>query len=299
MKLNRKNLESFRAIIQTGSVTDAAKQLGLTQSAVSRQLAQLEEDVGLKLFHRRNSRVIPVPEAVELCKEVELALSSLDRIKLLADDLKNHVIGHLRVVGPPSFVEGVLAGAIASFLVKHPNIQFTVDSRNHEEIIEQTDRRIADCGFLKLPVTHNNLMVEPMVKARTACVMKKGHALEQNVSITAKDLSGVPLILLGKGRSFQEKLREAFHSAKVRPLVRAETHAIGASCALAAQGVGVAIVNEMVAKTYEGLGLSLVPFTPNISHEYAFVSSSQFPMSKLACAFRDHCAEYFDQKKPE
>ncbi|WP_286828230.1 MULTISPECIES: LysR family transcriptional regulator [Kordiimonas] len=296
MRPKSKHLESFREIMRTGSVTDAAHNLGLTQSAVSRQLAQLEDQLGLELFHRDKGRLTPLPEAVELCQEVDLALSSFDRIELLADDLRNLAKGQLRVVGPPSFVEGVLAGAIASFLKAYPDIKFTVDSRNHETIVERAVCRAVDCGFLKLPVSHPHLSVEHIVSAGTVCVFKKGHPLEKREFVTPHDLKDQPLILLGKGKAFQRQIEDAFRGARIWMNVKAETHAIGASCALAAQGVGVAFVNELMGRTYKGLGVSLVPFRPNIEHSYAFVTSSQIPMSRAATAFFSHCKAYFKSR---
>ncbi|WP_262692239.1 LysR family transcriptional regulator [Kordiimonas aestuarii] len=132
-----RNLESFREIMRTGSVTEAAHTLGLTQSAVSRQLAQFEKEIGLELFFRDKGRLIPLPEAQDLCLEIDLALSSFGRVQLMAEDLRTLARGQLRVVGPPSCVEGVPASFIASFLEKHPDIQFTIDSRNHETVLEQ------------------------------------------------------------------------------------------------------------------------------------------------------------------
>lgn len=293
MRPKSKHLESFREIMRTGSVTDAAHNLGLTQSAVSRQLAQLEGELGLELFFRDKGRLTPLPEAVELCQEVDLALSSFDRIELLADDLRNLAKGQLRVVGPPSFVEGVLAGAIASFLTAYPEIKFTVDSRNHETIVEQAICRAVDCGFLKLPVSHPNLSVEHIVSAGTVCVLPRGHRLEGRKVITPLDLKDEQLILLGKGKAFQRQIQDAFREAGVWMNVKVETHAIGASCALAAQGVGVAFVNELMGRTYRDFGVSFVPFEPNISHRYAFVTSSQIPMSRAAAAFFSHCKSYF------
>ncbi|TNE60928.1 MAG: LysR family transcriptional regulator [Alphaproteobacteria bacterium] len=293
MRPKIRNLESFREIMRTGSVTDAARNLGLTQSAVSRQLAQLEDELGLELFFRDKGRLIALPEAVELCQEIDLALSSFDRVQLMADDLRNLSKGQLRVVGPPSFVEGVLAEVVATFLRAYPDIQFTIDSRNHETIVEQAVCRAVDCGFLKLPVTHSNLMIEPMVNCQTVCVVKRGHAFEKFEVLTPKDLHNEPLVMLGKGRAFQRAVQQAFRDNHARMNVRAETHAIGASCALAAQGVGVAIVNELMARTYKGLGVSLIPFEPSIEHQYAFVASSQIPMSRATQAFLAHCKAYF------
>ncbi len=85
--INIKSLEAFRAIIHTGSATAAAKQLGLTQPDISCLLALLEEHVGFQLFYREKGRVIPSDEALALIEEVELTLSSVERISLLAQNI--------------------------------------------------------------------------------------------------------------------------------------------------------------------------------------------------------------------
>ncbi|MGP1664572.1 MAG: LysR family transcriptional regulator, partial [Rhodanobacter sp.] len=109
MKLDHiKTLEAFREIIQLGSVTAAARHLGLSQPAVSRLLAQFEADLGFKLFHRSKGRLVPTSQALLLFEEVDLALQGIERISVLAGDIRQTNVGQLRVVAPPSFAEGPL-----------------------------------------------------------------------------------------------------------------------------------------------------------------------------------------------
>lgn len=287
--MKKKHLESFIEIVRTGSVTEASKRLSLTQSAVSRQLAQLEEDLGIDLFHREKGRLIPLPEAQLLSTEADLILSGFDRIGQLASDLKNLNKGQLRVSGPPSFIEGVLVPVISTFLKTYPNIKFIIDSRNHETIVEQALCRAIDCGFVKAPISAANLHAESIFEAGTVCVMHQEHELAGLAHISPDTLDTVPLITLGQGKIFRKRLQVLFHEAGAVMNIRAETHAIGASCALASQGVGVAIVNEMLARNYENMDVAIVPFRPNIRHEYMFINSAQIPMSRLAMQFLEHC----------
>ena len=118
---NLRSLECFRAIIVTGSATAAARQLGLTQPAVSRMLAMLEAAVGFELFHRRKGRLIPTDEALALHREVDIALQSVDRVSRLARNLRNEDFGALSIVSPPSFAEGILSRVIAEFIAEHPS----------------------------------------------------------------------------------------------------------------------------------------------------------------------------------
>ena len=106
LSTNLRSLECLRAIIVTGSATAAARQLGLTQPAVSRLLGVLERSIGFQLFERRKGRLVPTEEARTLCQEVDIAMQSIDRVAQLARNLRNADFGELSIVSPPSFAEG-------------------------------------------------------------------------------------------------------------------------------------------------------------------------------------------------
>ena len=130
MKLNNlKALESFREIMAAGSVTGAAQVLGMSQPAVSRLLAQLEGDLGFRVFDRVKGRLVPTAHALVLYEEVDMAFHGLERVRALAQDIVSINAGHLRVVAPPTFAEGPLVPVIASFMRAHPKIQVAMASR--------------------------------------------------------------------------------------------------------------------------------------------------------------------------
>ncbi|PHZ85157.1 LysR family transcriptional regulator [Paremcibacter congregatus] len=299
--LNLKVLESFCAIMRVGTVTEAAKSLHLTQSAVSRQLAQLEDALGMSLFLRDKGRLLPLPEAHELFKEADFTLSGFDRIRHLAEDLQSLSVAKLRIVGTQGFIDGILAGAVTSFMMTFPDVKIFLDSRSAETVIEQVAGRAVDCGFVKSPLTNPLLSIEPMFSCGTVCAVKREHPLARLDVITARDLHDMPLILLGKGRSFTFRgfLQQAFHQAGAYMNIKAETHTVSTSCTLAAGGIGIAPVNELMAQSYRHMGLAFIPFHPVITHEFSFITSAQFPPSRVTQAFLAHCKKYFNQiKKP-
>ena len=102
LSTNLRSLECLRAVIVTGSATGAARQLGLTQPAVSRLLGVLERSIGFQLFERRKGRLVPTEEARTLCQEVDIALQSIDRVAQLARNLRNADFGELSIVSPPN-----------------------------------------------------------------------------------------------------------------------------------------------------------------------------------------------------
>ena len=297
VRINLRSLECFRAIMDTGSATAAAQQLGLTQPAVSRLLGLLEQGVGFELFHRRKGRLIPTEEAMALHKEADVALQSVDRVSQLARNLRNENFGELTIVSPPSFAEGILSRVISEFIALHPNVQVSLDSQSVEKARDMVALRAVDCGFVKLPAEHPGLECKPLIRAGTICALPAAHRLARKRTIGIRDLEGEPLILLGKGRVSRADVDEAFREAGVAMNVRVETHTVGAACAFARGGVGIAIVNEMLGVQYGGPGLELRRFSPNFVHEYAFMTSTSAPMTRVTRRFFEHCQAFFAKNR--
>jgi len=293
--INIKSLEAFRAIIQAGSATAAGKQLGLTQPGISRLLALLEEHVGFQLFYREKGRLIPSDEALALIKEVELTLTSVERISLLAKNIAQSNLGLLKIVAPNSFIAGPLANVVASFLQEHPQVNVSLDTHSPERAREIVARRSANCGFIQLPENHPGLICESLITSGTVCAVSQDHRLARQHKIQPKDLHNEDLILLGKGRYSRLQIEDIFRQKNIAMQVKVETHTVAIACTFAKMNVGIAIVNELLAKQYEAEGLVLVPFSPAIKHEYGFITSAHAPMNRLTQSFYQHCKNYFHQ----
>ena len=296
---NLRSLECFRAIIVTGSATAAARQLGLTQPAVSRMLAMLEAAVGFELFHRRKGRLIPTDEALALHREVDIALQSVDRVSRLARNLRNEDFGALSIVSPPSFAEGILSRVIAEFIAEHPNLRVTLDSQSVEIARDMVALRAVDCGFVKLPADYPGLACKPLLRAGTVCALPADHPLQQKQVLGVEDLHEQPLILLGQGRASRRQIDGAFEAAGVTMNVRVETHTVSAACAFARSGLGIAIVNEMLAVLYAGSGIELRRLRPDFVHEYAFMTTADAPMTRVTRRFFEHCEAFFARHRDE
>ncbi|HEX4712214.1 LysR substrate-binding domain-containing protein [Phenylobacterium sp.] len=286
-------LRTFHTIVKLGSVTAAAREMGLAQPTASRLLSQLETDMGFELFHRDRGRLIPSPDGLLLFEEVDRALDSVDRVYDLVRDISEYRVGQLKLVAPPSFTEGVLPDIAAVFVRRFPNVHLTIDSHSLEAAKALIATRAVDAGFLRLPLDRPDLRAERVMVSETACILRQDHPLAAQPVIDARALKGVPLILLGLGRSSRAQVDAAFAEAGVRPEVRVETHTVGSACGLASRGVGVAIVNEVLAQSYVRDGAVLRRFSPSIVHEYAFVTSSMTKPTRLAAEFLALTLEHF------
>ena len=284
-QINFRALRAFHEIVSTGSVTEAARRMGVSQPAVSRLLAQLEQQIGFELFFRDHGRLVPSQDGLLLFEEVDLSLGSVERVYSLIRDIADYRVGQLKLVAPPSFSEGVLPDIVAAFLQRFPRVRLSIDSRSIETSKAMIATRAADGGFVKLPLDRPDLRAEKVVTSATVCVLSADHPLCEHRILTPQLLRGHPLILLGLGRMSRAQIEAAFARAGVRPDVRLETHTVSSACALAERGLGVALVNELLAKPYlRDCGVTR-PFEPRLQNEYAFVTSSLAAPTRLASEF--------------
>lgn len=291
--LNLKSLESFRAIMQTGSATAAAKQMGLTQPGVSRLLASLEQQVGFELFYREHSRLIPTNEATQLNAEIDVLLNNANRFLALARNLHRIDSGSLTIVAPASFSSGPLADALASFIRRFPAITVSLDSHSPQQARDLVAQRSIDCGFIQLPEQHPGLTCYPILSSPMVCAVPAQHKLAAQQSITVQQLAAEPLIMLGKGRPSRQNLEQLFQRAGVALRVKLETHNIATACALVKRQLGIAIINQVLAEQYLDDSIKLVALTDTVSHQYGFIHSAHTPMSRLVQAFYQHCVTFF------
>lgn len=286
-------LRSFRAIVKSGTMTAAARMLGTTQPAVSRLIAELEKDIGFELFHRDRGRLVPTNDALILFDEVDHALGGIDRVQSLVRDIADYRVGQLRLVAPPSFSEGVLPDIASAFLKRFPSVHLTIDSRSVETAKAMIAERAVDAGFVKLPIERPDLHFEKVVASQTVCVLCSDHPLASRKTLDPKSLGGEALILLGLGRSSRTHIEAAFAAAKIKPRVRVDTHTVGSAIGLAARGVGIAIVNELLAQSYLRNTVEVRPFVPILKQEYAFVTPANAKPSRLSVAFLEDTKRWF------
>jgi DNA-binding transcriptional LysR family regulator len=292
-------MRAFAEIMNTGSVTAAARVLGMSQPAVSRMIAEMERDIGFELFYRDKGRLVPTKDGLMLADEVELALAGVARVRGLIRDISSHSVGEVRMIAPPSFVEGVLPGLIASFMTKFPGVRISIDSRSIPTTKTMLATRVVDCAFMRLPLERDDLIAEKMTTSSSGCVLLDSHPLAARTTLTPGLIGDAPLVSLGLVSPHGRQIEQIFRDRNLRPNIVVECHTTSAACAMARNGIGIAILNEMLARSYMHGGLVYRPFEPSLINEYAFVTSAQTRMSRLVEAFRDEARSFFSIPSPK
>lgn len=139
--MNFRHVEVFFAVMTSGTVTEAARRLGVSQPSVTTTLQQAEARLGIRLFQRESGRLVPTAEARVLFEEAERAHDALDAFRTMARRLKEGQGGHLRIAAVPSISLELLPDAIARFQQAHSGYNYSVSTLNTEEILQQLDTR--------------------------------------------------------------------------------------------------------------------------------------------------------------
>ncbi len=280
-------LRTYKAIVDTGSTTGAAARLGLSQSAVSRRLTQLDAELDLPLFLRDRGRLVPTRENRNIEAQMRLLLDHGDRLAARAAELRsgNAASVTLRVAVPVSLVQSLIPRILAEFLKTHDRVQVEMHFGAYDTIERMLVDERAEIGFLRMPIQRPGLHSLPVIEAPTVVVMPQDHPLAARPEVSLRELSGVPLILLGRMRAPRREIDDMFFEVGLQPNVRLEVHSVMAACTFAAHGLGVTLVNGLMAEDFRNLPIAIRPLREEITHRFAFATSEALPMSAAAEAF--------------
>ncbi|KAF1070317.1 MAG: HTH-type transcriptional regulator GltC [Pseudomonas citronellolis] len=288
--MNIKQLEAFQAIMASGSTIGAASRMGLSQSAVSRLLGQLETHLGFALFLRKKGRLLATPEADELLDQVSALVENLQRVQRMADELR---LGHsrkslLRIAVPTSLTQHLLPKIVAQFSLPRDNLVVEVLTGSYDSLERAVLNRSADLAFVRLPSEAQDYDVQPVLEAEGMCVMPADHPLAAKAEVHLDDLRDEPLVLLGRQRNLRSELDQRFREAHITPQVRVEVHSVSAACAFVAQGLGLSIINSLLASDFGGLPLVARPLRPTLTYRFGLIFRKGQPRSRLVEAFAEH-----------
>ena len=262
MKL--KQIEVFRAVMLTGSITDAASLLNVTQPGVSRTIKHFELQLGMRLFERLKGRLLPTREARLLFERVQAAYRGIKEVEKYAATLAEGEHSTLRVVGSPSVTLEVVPAALAAMLERSPSARFTLEVLPHPALVDALVAGQADVGICAAGIEHPMLRIEKLFTMELVCVMRRGCPLAGKKSVSPRDVSGMPFIGFDdqtfQGRQIANAFRDA--GAPIEPV--AKVRFARTACSLVAAGVGIAFVDQLTAAHAAKWEVEAVPVKPAI-----------------------------------
>lgn len=294
--LNLRQIEIFRAVMISGSITGAANLMNITQPGVSRTIAMLESKLGYALFKRQGRRIAPTPEAEALYREVEKSYRSIELISQVALDIGMQKAGALRIAVLPALAHWLVPKAIARFLSTRPKVRVFFESMPSRQIAELVSTKQFDLGIIELPLFRSTIEIEPLEPIPYVAVIPRSHRLAAQPSISLKELHGERMVLISQHSMVRHQIDNMLSSLGVAPDVAIETPSTSLACSLAAEGAGIALASRWTAAPFQGDHVAVLPIREAFGSNMAIIFPELGDRPALATAFAQ---EFRDGLRPD
>lgn len=285
MGISIRHIEVFRAIMQAGSVTGAARLLFTSQPTVSRELARLESISGLRLFDREGGRLVPTAQAIMLLEEVERSYIGLERINSVAQSIRRFEHGQLSVACLPLFSQTLLPKVCKHFQQQHVGIGLSIAAQESPLLEESLSAQRYDLGLTEGEHVPRGTQGELLFCSDMVCILPEGHSLLSRPRLVMEDFRGVDFINFSGLDIYRQTLDEHFRQAGVERHTVIETTNAASVCAMVRQQLGVAIINPLTAVEESGRGLAIRPINVSIPYRVMLIRPDYRPSSIFVDAF--------------
>jgi DNA-binding transcriptional LysR family regulator len=285
LKITFRQIDAFKTVVQTGTVTESARMLGISQPAVSRLISDLESEVGFQLFSRSGRNLKATPEAMLLVEEVRRALSGLEQIKHTATSIKHFRHARLRLISTPAFSTLIAPALIRKFAERQPEAMVSLEIQSTDVAVEWMVSQNIDFGIAPATLVNPAIRSHPLTETHSRCVFPRGHRLEGRDIVTPQDLADESFVSYLPDSQFRFEVDQIFKKAKIKRKLQYEARTTDAISRLVAQGLGVSIIVSMEGMPAEANDYSSAPFTPEIPFNGALIWSQQRSMSAVARDF--------------
>jgi DNA-binding transcriptional LysR family regulator len=266
-----RQLRAFVTVVQERSFTRAATRLGVTQSALTIAIRNLEAEIELKLLDRTTRSIVPTAPGQVF---VSVAARLIEDMEHALDELRAQVerrSGLVVIASAGSLIREVIAPALGTLATRYPGISV----RLHEELMDGAMRRLMggelDFAIVTVPRPQQDLDVLPLVRDRFGLVCHGKHALAQGKRALAWDaLRGHPVVGLSIGNGVRHVLERHAECAPSLEAMRYEVSSLSALLRLVEQGLGVATVPVLSAASMQP-AIRFRPLTPAV-HRTVFLA---------------------------
>ena len=250
-KINRfKYVEAFSEVISCGSVSAAAKKLGISQPAVSQLIKKLEKAVGAPLFIRRNGLIFPTDRASSLRDDVEQLLMQLDKVQMQLNfnSTNNLTLNPLRFSASLSVINEILPRVLSHIHLSKPEILFYVNSLPIVNMGKAIRRGNVDFTISTKKITHASIISKKLLSAREVCVMPKDHELANKDSLSVQDINNQKMIMSSKTDPSYDEHRALLYKNKIRYQKLLESPFATLSMAMIPEFNALSINNVLIAE---------------------------------------------------
>ena len=279
---------AYLKTIETGSITRAAAQLGYTQSAVSRMIADLEKSWGVTLLTRNRSGIEISSEGLMLLPKLQAICSGYESLNRTVAELHSHTSGSIRVGTFSSFSCGLLPAIIKDFHEAYPHITFNLLNGEYNEIAGWLRKGLVDCGFVALP-TADDLEAAFLVQDSLVAVLPQGHPMADAPYFPVDMLSNEDFINVREEQDYE--IAKFLDELQQKPKIRYESSDDYAILSMVEAGLGISVIHDLmlIPNRYHVVAK---PFDVPIIRDIAIAVKKDAALSTIAQLFVDHTKQW-------
>ncbi len=238
-------LNYFLMVAREENITRAAQLLHVTQPTLSRQLMQLEEELGVQLFHRGKHSVSLTEEGMLLRRRAQELVSLSEKTKMELQHREEMPAGEIAIGCGETKSMAVLSGKMVSFRQKYPLVQFSIYSAIADDIKERIEKGLLDMGLLVEPVDISRYeFLRLPLKEQWGVLVRADSPLAGKEFVTPEDLCGVPLLMVRR-ELVKKELANWFGDAYDQLEIAATYNLIVNAAFMVEQGLGVALCFDL------------------------------------------------------
>lgn len=278
-------LNYFLTIAKLGTISAAARDLHVAQPTLSRQLQQLEQQLGTPLFTRENHRMVLTKAGLAYQLHVQQILIELDRANQLVRDIDNdELTGTIGIGMVESTITSFLTPKIMAFHQDNPNVKFDIYDADGSDIKTRLDQNLIEIGFVSTPINAAKYhYLQLPIKDQWGIFVTSNNPLSQKSEIQVEDLADQPLIIPHR-QLVHDELLDWLQPQQTTQNIVGEYNLLTNSTYLAEAGLGILIGIKGVKLPAQSQ-LTFVPFTPSHYLEHYLIWKKGVPLSESAQTF--------------
>lgn len=289
MHLSLRQLSTFREVMRSGSISQAARAVGRTQPAVSTMVQTLENQLGFALFVRKQGKLIPTPEAYFFLEECQDILERVDRTERTLERISRLQSGKLKVACHPAASSFFLPRLLTRFLNGRDDLEVSLSMRSSDVIEDLIASQQFDVGFSETPEPRASIK-QTDYDLECVCILPPDDPLAGARVVTPHDLDGRPIAVLFEEHKTTVQTEAAFRDAGCRINKRLELRTFLPGLQFVAAGVCVMVCDMITAyshllQTDPQSRLAIRRFVPRISNRVSILTPGYATQSMVTGTF--------------
>lgn len=259
--MKTETLRAFVTVVELGSISSAARELNISEPALSRKIAGLEDELRITLFDRSRRQLRPTEVGRAFHQEIQPILAGLGRISDFADEIRAGKGRRLRLVSMPRLCTAITGPVIAAFKKAHPDVRLSADIQPRRLLETWITGQRFDIGLSTLPSRHPDIETKVLFELPAVAVLPRDHPMASASSLTAEDLARESFVAPTIGTALRAQTEAIFGQANAVLDPSVEVSQTHLACQLVSMGAGVMICDPMVPTAFRDI-LVTVPITP-------------------------------------